>query len=161
MFKAPLKSLVIFVVFLGVATLFALSAGCSPGTPAKPSWTLEFTRTGGFPDYKDKIVIHSSARGEYYYDDDLVGEFAVDVGTMSQAEWIVNRDDVHKSVGAYRGINKGTQDDIRHTLKITLKDKSYFIEWDRQSKHPNALNEILPALEVMIDTAIRQLDSDA
>ena len=137
------------------ALLFALSGCTGSGDKKNTSWTLKYSRTGGYPDYKDRLEITGDGNAVYYDDNAPLLEYEVDEGTAYQAQWLIDRNDIVTEVGTYKSGGK-KQDDVTFLLVVIKKDKTYKIEWDSRSKHPAVLDEIRPVLDQFINMASEQ-----
>ena len=142
-----IRSLIYFTVIL---LLVVSTIGCQARQTEK--WSLTFGMTGGIAGFMDRVEIQSDGKAEYFKFKDRLTGFELIDEIRDKLAWIVSRDDLLQSVGEYKG-GMEIKDDIRYSLTILKKEKTYKIEWDSRSKHPAVLDEIRPTLDDIIADA--------
>ena len=112
---------------------------------------------GGLAGFNDSIVMQSDGSAEYFKGRERILEFELEDAVTDKVAWMIDRDDLLAAVGEYKG-GMDVMDDIQYTIKIEINERTYKIEWDSRSKHPDVLDEVRPTLDDIIDDARKLIE---
>lgn len=122
------------------------------------NWSITFERIGGVAGFRDKLVLKSDMKGEYYSGEEKKTDFEIIENTMVRLRWVLNRDDFLKANGEYKGEGK-VMDDITYIIEIVMDDQVWEFKWASHAPHPAILDEIRPTFDEIL-TDVRKLVSD-
>ncbi|MFH1514106.1 MAG: hypothetical protein ABIG42_01465 [bacterium] len=146
------SSMIRMLIYVAVILLFIMcTMGCKNSSQTE-EWSLTFGMTGGVAGFMDRVEIKSDGKAEYFKFNNRLAGFELLDEIRDKVAWMVSRDDLLQSVGEYKG-GMDVMDDIRYSLTILIKEKTYKIEWDSRSNHPAVLDEIRPTLDDIISDA--------
>jgi len=126
---------------------------------ASDNWSVTFERIGGIAGFRDKLIINSTGKSEYYVGKERKIGFELTDETKERLKWVVGRDDLSKAVGEHKGTGK-IMDDISYVLQITKGDQVWHFKWASQASHPAILDEIRPVFDEILSDAINLLKSE-
>lgn len=115
------------------------------------NWTIEFERTGGIAGFRDRLVLQSDGKGEYFVGKESQVKFDINDQTMERLRWVIGREDLYKAAGEYK---KGkVADEITYVMKITKGEQVTSFKWETQSLYPSILDEIRPVFDEILTDA--------